>query len=76
MAEILNDYNFKDVGRGSRYPYDEWFDGQIWKLTHLVDFDCQPASLRQAFYSAAKRKGMKIKVSLLSNNDVVVQRID
>tara|TARA_B100000427_G_scaffold229329_1_gene192598 strand:- start:1140 stop:1370 length:231 start_codon:yes stop_codon:yes gene_type:complete len=76
MAEILESFKFKEVGRGSRYPYDQWFDGQIWKLTHLVDFDCQPSSLRQAFYSAARRKDLKIKVSLLSNNDVVVQRID
>ncbi len=74
MSEILESYNFTSSGRKSIYPYDEWFDGQIWKLTKGFDFECQPNSLRQAFYKAANRKGIRIHVSLLANGDVVVQR--
>ncbi len=74
MAQVLESYDFKSVGRRPRYPYDQWFDGQIWGLQYMVDFDCQANSLRQAFYAAAKRRGIKVRVSVLSNGDVVVQR--
>jgi hypothetical protein len=76
MAEILDSFKFEGVGQPSHYRYDEWFDGQIWKLEQGVDFNCQPSSLRQTFYSAARRKGLTIRASVLPNNDVVVQRID
>jgi|ETNmetMinimDraft_3_1059899.scaffolds.fasta_scaffold263919_2 hypothetical protein len=74
MSEILESYNFRSVGRGPTYPYDSWFDGQIWKLTKGFDFECQPSSLRQAFYAAARRRGIKVRVSVLTNGDVIVQR--
>jgi hypothetical protein len=74
MSEILESYNFRSVGRECTYPYDDWFDGQIWKLTKGFDFECQPSSLRQAFYAAANRRKIKIHVSMLANGDVVVQR--
>jgi hypothetical protein len=73
MSEILESYNFRSVGRECTYPYDDWFDGQIWKLTKGFDFECQPNSLRQAFYAAAKRRGIKVQVSILANGDVVIQ---
>ena len=76
MAEILESYDFKSVGGPPRYPYDQWFDGQIWKLQYMVDFDCQVVSLRQGLYAAAKRRGISVKVAVSTDGDVVVQRID
>ena len=76
MAEILESYDFKRVGGRPRHPYDQWFDGQIWKLQHMVDFDCEVVSIRQSLYAAARRRGIKVKVAVLVNGDVVVQRID
>ncbi len=74
MAQILESYGFKKVGREAKYPYDQWLDGQIWKLQHMVDFECQPHGLRQSFYAAAKRRGIKVRVSILPNGDVIVQK--
>ena len=76
MAEVLESYDFQRAGRQPNYPYDQWFDGQIWKLQHMVDFECQANSLRQAFYGAAKRRGIRVKVSVRANGDGVIQRID
>ena len=76
MAEILESYDFRRVGRRPRYPYDQWLDGQIWHLQYMVDFECQANSLRQCFYGAAKRRGIKVTVSVLAYGDVVVQRRD
>ena len=76
MAEVLESYDFKSVGRQPQYPYDQWFDGQIWGLQYMVDFDCQGNSLRQSLYAAAKRRGISVKVAVSTDGDVVVQRID
>ena len=76
MAEVLEDYDFPRAGRQPNYPYDQWFNGQIWKLQYMIDFECQANSLRQCFYGAAKRRGIRVKVSVMINNDVVVQRTD
>ena len=76
MAQVLESYDFKRVGRQPQYPYDQWFYGQIWGLQYMVDFDCQGNSLRQRLYAAAKRRGVKVRVSVLANGDVVVQRTD
>ena len=64
MAEILEDYKFGLRGRNDAYPYDEWFDGQIWKLYQGVDFNCTAISMRINLYNAAKRKDVKIRTSM------------
>ena len=64
MAEILEDHEFSKIGRNDAYPYDEWFDGQIWKLYQGVDFNCTAISMRINLYNAAKRKDVKIRTSI------------
>jgi len=73
MAEILDDHEFGKRGRSDAYPYDEWFDGQVWKLYQGVDFDCGVISMRVNLYNAAKRNGIKIQTSLRVDA-VILQR--
>tara|TARA_B100000953_G_C17930994_1_gene393878 strand:- start:288 stop:521 length:234 start_codon:yes stop_codon:yes gene_type:complete len=73
MAEILEDYEFRKAGRRDSYPYEEWFDGQVWKLYQGVDFDCSVISMRVNLYNAAKRKGIKIRTSMRVDA-VILQR--
>ena len=73
MAEILEDHEFGKVGRKGGYPYDTWFDGQIWKLYQGVDFNCGITSMRVNLYNAAKRKGIKIRTSTRVDA-VIIQR--
>ena len=73
MAEILDDHEFGKVGRNDAYPYDEWFDGQVWKLYQGVDFDCTVISMRVNLYNAAKRRGIKIRTSMRVDA-VILQR--
>ena len=39
--------------RASRYPWDEWMDGNIWELSPGKDFECSLPSMRQQVYQAA-----------------------
>lgn len=77
MAEILDNFEFAKRGRGSSYPYDEWFNGQIWKLEEMTDFDCKPTSLRSALYMAARARNIELNTSLGKDsygiNYVIVQ---
>ena len=64
MAEILENYDFPVWGpQECRYPYDEWFDGQIWKITKGIDFNCTIESMRVSLWTTAKKRGMKIRTS-------------
>jgi len=73
MAEVLDNYEFRKAGRNGVYPYEEWFDGQVWKLYQGVDFDCSITSMRVNLYNAAKRKGIKIRTSTRIDA-VIIQR--
>ena len=64
MAEILDNFEFSKRGRGPSYPYDKWFDGQIWKLEEMTDFGCKPTSLRSALYNAASKRGLELSTSI------------
>ena len=64
MAEILENYDFPVWGpQECRYPYDEWFDGQIWKITKGIDFNCTIESMRVSLWTTAKKRGIKIRTS-------------
>lgn len=64
MAEILENYDFRGQGRPNIYPFDEWFDGQVWKVYQGVDFNCTLTSMRVTLRSAAKKRGIKMQTSI------------
>jgi hypothetical protein len=73
MAEILDNYDFSaHVGYRGKYPYEKWFDGRIWELTSKVDFDVNIDSLRVCMYTAAKRRGLRVRTSLTRNGESLV----
>ena len=57
MAEVLGDgFKFR---RGMRpiYPWDEWTDGQTWRIRKGVDFKVAMKAMRHAiYYTACARK--------------------
>ena len=84
MAEILENHHFSKGKRGNpQYKYDEWFDGQIWKIKkynslhgqHACDFDCNVSSMRTNLYNAARSRGIEIRTEI-GPDYVIVQRID
>lgn len=47
-------------GRKDSYPFDEWFDGDIWELVSGEDFDISVEGMRSSLHNAGKRKDIKI----------------
>ncbi len=91
MAERLSSFDFtaqsaitsaESKGR-NRYPWDDWFDGDIWKITRGVDFDADPLMMERIIRTRASNKNHKAKVTMRHlpavNGDspsIVLQRTD
>ena len=91
MAEKLRSFDFtmqsaitsaESKGR-NRYPWTEWFDGDIWKITQGEDFDTSPLMMERIIRTRASNKSHRAKVTLRHlpalNGDkpaIVLQRTD
>lgn len=49
-------------GRREIYPYDDWFDGQVYELTSPDDFTVNIRTMRLYIKRAAERRGLKVVV--------------
>jgi len=75
MSEILENYDFPLWGpKDCLYPYDEWFDGQIWKISKGIDFNCTIESMRISLFNQAKKRGIKVRTSKKGNDTLIFQR--
>lgn len=72
MAEPLSTYEFRGRGRPTRYPWDQWFDGRIWRLTPDDFAGTTPIKFRQAALSAASRRRLPVKTRI--EGDTVVMQ--
>lgn len=70
MAEVLENYEFSR--RNSIYRWEDWLDGQVWKLTFNLDFTVKYSSMRAMVAVEAKRRGLKVR-SRLDDNVLVIQ---
>lgn len=83
MAQVLSEFDFKGrrTGGHEKYPWSEWFDGQIWQLSPATeaqpegDFPGLADDFRTTCYSAAKRRKVSIRTSALSDGTLVVQKV-
>lgn len=69
MAERLKEYSFRERG-GSKYSWDEWTDGEVWKVKEGEDFECPARNFQAGLFNQAKRKGLKVRSN--REEDVVV----
>ena len=72
MAEVLEDFDFTRSGRG-QHPWDEWFNGKVWKLTRGEDFQGATKNFRITAYTAAKERNLKIQTRILNDQTFILQ---
>jgi hypothetical protein len=68
MAEPVDGSNLFKHGRPVKYPWDEWFDGQSWKLTQGEDFHCTVDGMDSTIRAHAKRHGFEVRVKRSGKN--------
>lgn len=91
MATRLRSFDFttqsavtSETKKGrNRYPWNEWFDGDIWKLTQGEDFDSSPLMMERVIRTRASNKSNRVKVTLRhlptqngESPSIVLQRTD
>lgn len=82
MAKVINEMpKISRVGggrKGSKYPLDEWFDGQMREIEDGVDFNTEALgkvkreSLINALHGAAAKRNLKIHVVKTDNGFALV----
>lgn len=74
MAEKLQEFDFKArAGRPDKYPWDEWLDGSVWKLTKADDFPGVKAeTMRTAAQAAAQKRDLKVRTSVQDEGEAVI----
>ena len=72
MAEILENHPFNRRGFQAKYPYDEWFDGRIWKLVKGTDYTSTLGSIRASLYGTAAKRGLVVRTSVIMDGQGIV----
>lgn len=77
MAEVIEtfDWNKARTSR-SRYDWDQWFDGQVWRLTKDEDFTAEVASFRSSASTAAKKRNKTVRTALEDDSTVILQAFE
>jgi len=73
MARRLDSFPMQT---GSRYPWDEWLDGNAWELLPGEDFSSKATTLRSNAQIQAKKRGGRARSRAVVNNGreaVVIQ---
>ena len=74
MSEIVDVFDFrKGLGRKEAYPWDEWADGQVRKLTRGVDFRAEVSSFQNAAYAWARRHNLVASTRIVGIDQVMLQ---
>ena len=73
MAEVVQDFRFKDCRTNGRYPWHEWTDGQAWKIVRGKDFNTSRTCMRSHIYGTAARLGLKVRISVPEVDVIVFQ---
>src|SRR5262245_12280937 len=86
MATRLKTFDFSQVSKltiadKASYPWDDWFDGDIWELKQGEDFEGHPLMMERIIRTRATGKKAKITMRHIPENGdpwgtIVLQRTD
>ena len=86
MAEKLKNFNFDQAStltttEKAVYPWGDWFDGSIWKLTYGEDFETHPLMMERIIRTRATGRSAKVRLRHQPLNGdqwgvIVLQRTD
>ena len=57
----------------TKYPWDQWLNGNVWELLEGVDFTNDLQRMRVQTYVAAGKRGLKARTSQSGPNKLIIQ---
>jgi len=78
MAKKLKEWPQGRVMRGaySKYPWEEWMDGNIWMLKQGEDFFADMRSMRVMCYNTAKKFDLRVNTTVVDERTLVIKAVD
>lgn len=77
--EKIESYDWQEVirraqaGRPRKYDWDKYLDGNIYRVTRGVDFDCQVTGFAQGVRNMAKEYGLYVRIRREGDDSLVFQ---
>lgn len=64
MASVLDEWPAEAINMSTRYPWEDWTNGQVWKILRGEDFNSTMDAMTHTLYRAAKRTGLRVRVHM------------
>jgi hypothetical protein len=62
-----------DFGRETKYPWDEWLNGETHIITHGEDFDVSFQAMQAQLHTRAGKEGLKVRTKRLEGDKLAFQ---
>jgi hypothetical protein len=77
MAEIIAaGFDFDNARKNAKYPYEDWFNGKVWKISRPEDFQITPKSMQINLYAAAARYDLRLRTKLEGGDSIIIQAVE
>src|SRR3954469_20083382 len=63
-----------NVGRSEKYPFDEWFDGNVYELVEGEDFDSKRSTLATVIHNAATKRDLIVQTRMTQDGIAIQAR--
>lgn len=70
MAKVLTRHDFRNGHGNQRYPWAEWGNGEIWRISQGEDFSVEPRVMQGQIKVRGTKEGRKT-VTNVQGKDVV-----
>jgi hypothetical protein len=76
MASKVKDTEIQfGTGAGSKYAWDEWFDGATWVLTHGEDFATEVDTFQTTVLIRARKRNVKVLTKKLAGGKLAIRMV-
>lgn len=75
MAQRITEWPQWRSKRLSKYPWDDWFNGEMWVLKQGEDFEASPERMRQMIGVTARHRGIKVRTSVNKDENLVALQV-
>jgi hypothetical protein len=63
-----------NVGRSEKYPFDEWFDGNVYELVEGEDFESKRSTLATVIHNAATKRDLIVQTRMTQDGIAIQAR--
>lgn len=63
-----------NAGRDEKYPFDEWFDGNVYELVEGEDFDSKRSTMATVIHGAANKRDMIVQTRMTQDGIAIQAR--